>query len=244
MQVDNHVRSFWDCGFRTTSTTYNNTLQDIIDNNNITFVRVAAGTEFRFGDVRIIVLAPSLDLRNRFDTFGIGKNDASIVLKISYNRSHVILAADAEFASWGKVTEEFPRKQSIDFFEDAIGLAERNETADQLKCDLLKLSHHGSKHGTTLEYLERIEPNRVVITAGDRNWYLANQAPWVDLFPHNLVQQILSVLNSNLQIFTSGVDGNLIFKYSGNWGPRHRSAFQDVPGAQGFDTALLNEWQL
>ena len=84
---DNKIAAFWDCGFRTTSTQYNQILDDILDNDYLTFIRVAAGSEFEFGETRITVLAPSIDLRNRFDTFGIGKNDASVVLKIKFDNS-------------------------------------------------------------------------------------------------------------------------------------------------------------
>ncbi len=243
---NNKIRSFWDCGFRTSAIKYNKALKEIAQNENLTFTRVSSGSEFEFGETRITVLGPSVDLRNRFDTYGIDRNNASVVLKIKYKRSYVILTGDAEFASWGKITEEFPRMRSIKFFSDALGLAKRRETADQLKCDLLKLSHHGSKHGTSLEYLERLKPNHIVIPAGDEEWYKNNADNWEGLFPHPLIDNTLEVLKKSLgksiKTYNTGDTGNLIFSYSGNWSPKV-TKFTEIPGAPGFLPALEANWE-
>lgn len=237
-----HVRTFWDCGFRTNSIDYNDVLDDVIDSNTTSFVRVGSGSEFEFGATRVAVLAPSVDLRNRFDTFGVGKNDASIVLRIKFGNSYAILGADAEYASWGKITEEFPRTRTIDFFDDAMGLVERSDTADQLKCDLLKIAHHGSKHGTSLEYLERLRPRRIVVPAGSQAWYQANLSNWVGKFPHPLVSQTLDVLDQNLEVFVSGEVGNLIFKYDGRFPPRAVTLIPARADSPAFAGSLQNNW--
>ncbi len=246
VNTKNRVNAFWDCGFRTNSPEYNQILVDILANQNIRFLRLGSGSEFKFGNVRIAVLAPSVDLRNRFDTYGIGKNDASIVLKVKFGNSLVILTGDAEFASWGKSTEEFPRREEIEFYADALGLAERDETADQLKCDLLKLSHHGSMHGTSLEYLERIKPNRIVITAGSAAWYQARVSNWVGMFPHPLINTTLDVLeqsiNTNIDRKITGDVGNIIYKYTGGWTPRSETQFSDRADSPNFQQVLNAEW--
>ncbi|MBE9530007.1 MAG: MBL fold metallo-hydrolase [Proteobacteria bacterium] len=239
---NNMIGSFWDCGFRTNSVTYNKVLDDIARNKNIVFTRVAAGSEFKFGETRVTILGPSVDLRNRFDTFGINKNNASIVLKIKFRNSYVILAGDAQFASWGKVTEEFPRQSHITFFKDALGLAKREETSDQLKCNLLRTSHHGSKHGTSLEYLERIKPKYVVTSAGDDNYYRGVSRHKAGDFPHQLVKKILDVLDINLNKFVTGEEGNIIFRYDGGWNPISFSYEKSIPGTSGFLNWLENAW--
>lgn len=244
---ENRIGAFWDCGFRTNALTYNRVLKDILDNSEVTFSRLGAGSEFQFGEVWVTVLAPSVDLRNRFDTYGVGKNDASVVLKVKYKNSYVILAADAEFASWGKTTEEFPRRERISFFRDALGLSEREETSDQLKCDLLRLSHHGSKHGTSLEYLERLKPNRVVISCASDEWYGQYKRDWAGRFPHDLTQKTLDVLKeslgSSVRIYSTAHDGNMIFKYGGGWSPSTQpEPFRGRPDMPGFDALLAAHW--
>jgi len=239
----NKVDRFWDCGFRTNATNYNRVLRDIVRNPHLTFTRLAAGAEFGFGDTRITILAPSVDLRNRFDTYGINRNNASIILKIKYRRSQIIVAGDAQFASWGKTTEEFPRQRRTVFFEDALGLAHRDESSDQLRCNLLRMSHHGSKHGTSLEYLERLQPKYVVIPAGSLAWYHDEVMDWEGMFPHPLVTEVLSVLRPPIRrSFVTGDDGNLIFKYTGGWNPHNIASFSNRPDSPGFDAALLNNW--
>jgi hypothetical protein len=168
------------------------------------------------------------------------------VLKVKLRNSYVILAGDAEFASWGKSTEEFPRRERINFHSDALGLSEREETSDQLKCDLLRLPHHGSKHGTSLEYLERLDPNRVVISCGSDQWYQDHLSNWRGDFPHALTRQTLDVLGqtmgSPIELLCTGDDGNLIFTYSGAWGPRSTRHFDERPDDPGFAAALAAQW--
>lgn len=244
LKSDNKVRSYWDCGFRTNAANYNKVLKKITDNENLTFIRLSAGTEFEFGEVRITVLAPSVDLRNRFDTYGVEKNDASVVLKVKYKNSYAILAADAEFASWGKSTEEFPRTKSIKFFKDALGLAERGETSDQLRCNLLRISHHGSMHGSSLEYLERLKPKHIVIPAGKQKWYEDNVSKWKGYFPHPLIRNTWKLLKPEPEIHITGVKGNMIFKYKGGRNPWKITKFTKRPdGKANYAVFLKNKWE-
>ncbi|MEM7393897.1 MAG: hypothetical protein AAF492_16280, partial [Verrucomicrobiota bacterium] len=207
-----------------------------------TFARLSSGSEFEFGEVRISILAPSIDLRNRFDTFGIGKNDASIVMKVQYRDAFIILAGDAEFASWGKITEEFPRTSLINFSGDALELSERDESTEQLNCQVLKVSHHGSKHGSTLEYLERLTPGHVVIPAGSASWYGKHIKKWKNKFPHPLTTHILEVLNRRMKSYITGRDGHLLFGFTGSNRSRVQTLKKD-PGTDGFRTALKTTWK-
>lgn len=249
--AQNYIKSFWDCGFRTTASTYNNILaNDVIPNNNMVFQRVSAGSEYEFGDVKITIFGPSVDLRNRFDTWGVNMNDSSISLKISYNRSHIIIGGDAQFASWAKVTEEFPRRTGKVFYNDALGFAERKETADQIKCDLLRVSHHGSKHGTSLEYVERMKPNRIIYSAAPTQWYTANPSLVRGTFPHPLIEQIFDELEhftgNTLDRYVTGDTGHIIAKYSGNYAPVN-DPFDTIPSSThpsnpAFFNLLQNAW--
>jgi beta-lactamase superfamily II metal-dependent hydrolase len=172
----------------------------------------------------------------------VNKNNASIVLKIKFKNSYAIIAGDAQFASWGKITEEFPRQSRIAFFKDALGLANRGETSDQLKCSLLRTSHHGSKHGTSLEYMERIRPKYVVTSAGDDYYYRDISRHKAGDFPHHLVNTILDVLNPDLDKYVTGNHGNILFRYSGGWNPKPPSYEKAKPGTADFRNWLVNAW--
>lgn len=233
------IEQFWDCGFWTTYADYIEILQKVNKNKKIRFIRVSSGTEFNFSNVRLQILAPSIDLRNRFDTYGIDRNNASIVIKISNKKAWIILAGDAEWASWSKSTEEFPRSKRIKFIEDALGLAKRKESSDQLKCDLLRVSHHGSCRGSSYEYLERMKPNRCVISAADKDWYEKNTpSNWHGKFPHPLVSQTLQCLKMKHKPWITGIDGNVLITYSGKHAPISERVVQCKPRDPNFQAEL------
>jgi len=233
----NRIYQFWDCGFRITAKTYNNILKRISDDNHIVFIRVAAGAEFEFGDVGIFVLAPSLDLRNRFDTFGVDKNNASVVLRVQYKKATAILTGDAQFDSWGKIAEEFPRTKKITYFKEA--LVSRSEGTNQLKCQLLKVSHHGSKHGTSLEYLEKLKPKYFMITCADQSWYMQHKPGWGIQWPHQLTKDIIYEASNTAQVHQSNKDKNVIYTLSGKR-VKEPEFIDDSPGEPNFSNKLRN----
>lgn len=72
---------FWDSGFRHKSATYASILETVRD-AGIEMVRISSGIEKYFGSVRVTALSPSVSLRNRYATFGVDMNNASIVLRL------------------------------------------------------------------------------------------------------------------------------------------------------------------
>jgi beta-lactamase superfamily II metal-dependent hydrolase len=235
-QYANTIQQFWDSGFRIAGKTYNELLNRICDDNHIVFARLASGAEYEFGDARIIVLAPSLDLRNRFDTYGVDKNNSSIVLQILYKGAKAILAGDAQFDSWGKIAEEFPRATKISYFKDA--LTERSEGANQLDCQLIKVSHHGSKHGTSLEYLEKLTPKYYMITCADNPWYQLNKPGWGTDWPHPLTSSAINEVTTNPQVHHSYLDKTVVYSLTGGK-VANPSFIQDNPGDPNFSNQLL-----
>jgi len=157
------------------------------------------------------VLEPSIDMRNRYDTFGVDPNNASIVLQITFGRSKIILTGDAEFDSWGKICEEFPRTRRLTYPNPAdLGpmagqLVQQNpkittllSESRPLKCTLLKVAHHGSKNGTSYETLKKLAPKKMVITCDDDDWYTQRKSSWVGDFPHPVTRLIFGeYLNRN-----------------------------------------------
>ena len=124
---------FWDSGFRHNSLTYKGILE-AIQASDIQMLRVSSGLEQYFGQVRVSVLSPSVALRNRYNTYGVDMNNASVVLRLEHydqdvllarsreftdknmsevertaGESVVVLAGDAEFDSWAQITQEYPR---------------------------------------------------------------------------------------------------------------------------------------
>jgi len=192
-------KQFWDCGFRYNSTRYLQVLRFLRDHpQDIQFMRIAAGTEFHYDDAEVLTLAPSIDMRNRYDTYGVEVNDASIVLKISLGEGIAILTGDAQFDTWGKVCEEFPRVRHVMYPTDSEGNLDKRDPnaediaflnhANQLNCQLLKVSHHGSKRGTSFEYVEKLSPAYYAITCDRNTQYQSN---WRNKFPHAITRLII-----------------------------------------------------
>jgi beta-lactamase superfamily II metal-dependent hydrolase len=170
------VGDYWDSGFRFTSKTYASLVGEV-ERRGLAFRRPTAGYEEYRNGVRLAVLSPSIALRNRYDTYGVDVNNASIVLRLTYperppsadypretplagggpaeppTRS-ILLGGDAQSDAWGTVINDFPHVVAAEEnWARQIGARSGNHP---LFADLLKVAHHGSKHGVNLELLERI----------------------------------------------------------------------------------------
>lgn len=76
-------------------------------------------------------------------------NDSSIVTRIDYGNTSFIITGDAE--DWSEYM----------MIDDGLNLS----------ADVLRVSHHGSSTGSTLEFLQAIQPKYAVISVGKDNGY-------------------------------------------------------------------------
>jgi beta-lactamase superfamily II metal-dependent hydrolase len=174
------VQEFWDSGFRFTGTTYRNVIEEVERQgaeDGLRLLRPTSGFEFFHAGAALTILSPSITLRNRYDTYGVDINNASVVLRLTYpvrppsddypetdgeppagdaapSSSTVIFGGDAQSDAWGQVLQEFPHLDpDARQWARAIG-AKSGRTP--LRCDLFKVSHHFSKRGINLELIERL----------------------------------------------------------------------------------------
>jgi competence protein ComEC len=108
-----------------------------------------AGDEFTFGGATVRVLAPAGLAPDELEPSGRAprRNDESLVMKLTYGRTSVLLEADAE------------KK------------AERLISAEDPQADVLKVAHHGSASSTNDSLLAAVHPQFAVISVGARNVY-------------------------------------------------------------------------
>jgi hypothetical protein len=155
------------------------------------------------GNTEVTVLTPSVALRNRYDTYGVDVNNASISLRVATpagrtkfvaNESwqllegvnetvqfSLILGADAQTESWSHAMADFPvLVKSSSEVAESIGAATNDR--DFLRADVLKVSHHGSKKGVNYELVERMKPKFTVLSCSASSGHG---------FPHTLNQHIL-----------------------------------------------------
>lgn len=121
---------------------YERLLTDIRD-KNIEALKVRTGTQIPFDpSVKIEVLGPDDEAVQGDDT-----NDASIVIKLTYGTTSFLLTGDAEMPE---------NKTLLDHGFD-------------VRSTVLKLGHHGSRTSTNEDWLQRVQPQLGIISAGKDN---------------------------------------------------------------------------
>ena len=143
------VTELWDAGFKHTTKTYTDMLQEI-NARGVKFATPKRGDLRKFGDVLLEVLNPSPDLPDD------EANNASIVVRLTYGDKRFLFTGDAEMYETAKPSA----------WAQMIA-ADKN----QLRADLLKAAHHGSSNGTTRDVLDAVRPSIVTISCAAGNDY-------------------------------------------------------------------------
>ena len=104
-------------------------------------------------------------------------NGSSIITHISWKGISFLLMGDAEHK--GKIIDTYPRS------------------------DVLKIAHHGSRHGTTRPLLQKVKPRLAVVSCGADNPYG---------HPHKEALKLLEEFNVKLY---STVNGNIVLVSDG-----------------------------
>jgi beta-lactamase superfamily II metal-dependent hydrolase len=175
-----HIGEFWEPGYYHTSAAYIEMMRELED-HDVSHLQPAGGTTRYVETVKVTVLGPGIGLRNRFDSYGVNINNASIVLKIEFPAARIlkrkedrtlvqldktqtlILGADAQTFSWGQVLVDFPQLGPIrTAVTDAL---RRSGGTTPLDAQIFKVPHHGSKHGLNLELVEAIHPEVSIVSS-------------------------------------------------------------------------------
>ncbi|MBQ0083945.1 MAG: MBL fold metallo-hydrolase [Clostridiales bacterium] len=114
-------------------------MKTAISENSPEVILLSRGDSFIIGTGRKAV---SVFCLNPQKGFGGEMNDCSVALKFTYNESSVILGGDMG---------EIPERELVSAF------------GDFLKCDLLKVSHHGIVYQSYHTYIDACSPSAVII---------------------------------------------------------------------------------
>jgi len=150
-------------------------LLNAIKNKNLKVKSVKTGDMFEFDDLKIQVLSS--------ETFDDNLNNSSIVFRIVDKNVSFLLMGDAESEV------------------DNMILKSGNE----IKSDVLKVGHHGSKSGTSLKFLSKVSPKYAVISVGKDNDY-----------GHPSMEVVSNLLNIGSKVYRTDEDGTLLFETDGN----------------------------
>lgn len=117
------------------------------------------------------------------DVSGLSPNDGSIVMKLVYGKTSVLLQGDST--------------ANMEHYILSFG-------GSDLKSDILKLGHHGSKTSTTEEYIKTVSPKWSIISAGGNNSYG---------HPHKEVLDVLVM--EKIDVLATCAMGRISFKSDG-----------------------------
>lgn len=149
-----------------------------IDEKNIKVFIADDNTDFLLGDVLIDTIYP---FKNIFGEWFLNLNNSSIAVRVIYKNNVMLLAGDLEAEA-----EKELIASKID-----------------LKADILKASHHGSKTASSLLFLEKVRPETVVIQCGAENKFG---------HPHPETLKSLEKINVK-KIFRNDLDGTVEFVF-------------------------------
>lgn len=136
-----------------------------------------SGYTFRLGSLVNTVLSPTKDYKD--------PNDMSIVIKSVYGSTSVMLTGDAE---------EVPEEDILKAWSNS-----------DLKCNVLKVGHHGSSSSTTKAFLDAVDPTIAVISCGEGNKYG---------HPHDEVIDRLE--EKGITIYRTDTQGTIVLKTDGS----------------------------
>lgn len=139
-------------------------------NINIHFVQ--AGDKMQLGNISFHVLHPNLNFNSDED------NNNSIVLKMVYKNNSMLFTGDIE-----KEAEQF--------------LIQNNQ---DLKSDILKVAHHGSKSSSTDNFVKFVNPKVALISCKENNSYNHPSPQTLDTLKNNNVTIYRTDINKAINI--------------------------------------------
>ncbi len=116
------------------------------------YEKAQAGKKYDLGGgVRLLIMAPTepLFIKDQMKTGGNLPNANSIVIRLDYGDFSMLLAGDAEEQT-----------------EHRMLTTEAN-----VRTQILKVAHHGSKYASSKDFLDRVKPEVAIVSAGEWNRY-------------------------------------------------------------------------
>ena len=153
-------------------------LRKRIEEKNIPRFLARSGQIIDMGDGSYLkILFPDRDVSS-FET-----NDASIVAEYIYGETCFLLTGDSP----SKIEEYLVSKYK-----------------DELKCDVLKAGHHGSRTSTSDVYLEAVKPSLAIISAGKGNSYGHPHKETLERLVSHSVKVISTIDLGTIKILSDG----------------------------------------
>lgn len=167
-----NIESFYSPKVTHSSTTFENMISSLVDKNlKINILNKGVSGIDLGKNTSVSVYSP---LENLYTD---NLNDYSPIIKITFLNNSFLFTGDAEIST-----------------ENTVLSQNKN-----LKCDILKVGHHGSSTSTSLDFLTAVNPSVAIISVGKNNSY------------GHPTTQTLSLLNSlNIKTIRTDINGTII----------------------------------
>lgn len=140
------VKAVYDNGAVSTSKFYQNYLAECRNRNVVHSTLKATDKIFLDDDAYLEIFSPTLEKISLANNGGRrDPNNESIVGKLVCKNFSMLFTGDAEF----------------------VAEADILAAGDDIKCDVLKAAHHGSKTSSSVNFLRKVNPKYVLISAGE-----------------------------------------------------------------------------
>lgn len=147
---------------------------DAIEAKNMTYTVPKIGDKITLGEAEIQVLYTGTDISDL--------NNTSIVLRLVFGDTSFLFTGDATDS-----TEE-------DILNSGLNI----------KADVLKVGHHGSKYSTTEEFLRKVNPKYAIISVGKNNSY-----------KHPEDETLSKLENNKIEIHRTDLEGTVVVTSDG-----------------------------
>ena len=161
--------------FVKTTEIYKNTL-NALSQNNVDCELPEPGSSFTVGEASCKILAP-------LDTYK-HCNDTSVVIRVDFGKRSVLLTGDAEKESEADIVSEY--------------------SASELKVDVLKSGHHGSRTSSSEALLDKCDPEYAVISCGEGNDYGHPHGETIDRYESYGIKYYRTDIHGTIIIETDG----------------------------------------
>lgn len=159
------------------SYSYTELLNELERQPDINVIEAKAGYGFNISGAEFRILSPK--------QISTDMNESSIVLRMVYGDNSMVFMGDV-----GEETEQWLM---------------RNYTADELRSDVIKIGHHGSRYSSTRAFLLTVAPKYAAISCGRNNDYG---------HPHSRVTNTLTSLG--IETLRTDLMGTISFYFYGD----------------------------
>lgn len=172
-----HVKKVYDSGYQIGDEEYARCLE-VIKAKNIPYEIICEGDTLNIDpDLAIKVFGPPADFQYE------GANNNSIIMKLIYKEFSMLLTGDAEAELENYVASKY---------------------GSQLRANVLKSPHHGSRTSSTSGFIGYVKPEVAVISCGRNNQ-----------FNHPHTETLSRYRNYDCQVFRTDYDGNVTITSNG-----------------------------